>query len=53
MVGVVVRVDQVGHRVGHALGCGDLVDGPLQVVADGRGASNSTTPSGVARNAEW
>ena len=36
VVGVVVRVDQVGHRVAHALGGGDLVHGPPQVVADGR-----------------
>jgi hypothetical protein len=32
---------------------GDLVDGQPQVVADGRGASNSTTPSRVVRNAGW
>ena len=32
---------------------GDLVDGPPQVVADGRGASNSATPSRVIRNADW
>ena len=37
VVGVVVRVDEVGHRVAHALGGGDVVHGPLQVVADGRG----------------
>jgi hypothetical protein len=36
MVGVVVGVDEVGHRVAHALGGGDLVHGPLQLVADGR-----------------
>jgi hypothetical protein len=37
VVGVVVGVDEVGHGVGHAVGGGDLVDGPLQVAADGRG----------------
>jgi hypothetical protein len=37
VVGVVVSVDQVGHRVAHPLGGGDVVHGPLQVVADGRG----------------
>ena len=36
VVGVVVGVDQVGHRVGHAVGGGDLVDGPPQVGADAR-----------------
>ena len=35
VVGVVVRVDEVGDLVGHAVGGGDLVDGPLDVVADG------------------
>ena len=53
VVGVVMGVDQVRHLVGHAVGGGDLVDGPLEVVADGRGASNSTTPSRVVRNADW
>jgi hypothetical protein len=37
VVGVVVGVDEVGDGVGDAVGGGDLVDGPLQVVADGRG----------------
>jgi hypothetical protein len=37
VVGVVVGVDQVGDGVADAVGGGDLVDGPLQVVADGRG----------------
>jgi len=37
VVGVVVGVDEVGHRVAHALGGGDVVHGALQVVADGRG----------------
>ena len=37
VVVVVMRVDQVRHRVADALSRGDLVDGPLQVVADGRG----------------
>jgi len=36
VVGVVVGVDQVGDPVGHAVGRGDLVDGPPQVAADGR-----------------
>ena len=34
MVGVVMGIDQVRHRVGHAVGGGDLVDGPPQVLAD-------------------
>ena len=38
VVGVVMGVDQVRHRVGHAVRGGDLVDGPPQVVAD-RGGS--------------
>jgi hypothetical protein len=37
VVGVMVGVDQVGHRIGHALGGGDLVHGAPQVVADRRG----------------
>src|SRR6266540_3297676 len=37
VVGVVVRVDDVGHLVGHAVGRRDLVDGALQVVPDGGG----------------
>jgi hypothetical protein len=53
VVGVVMGVDEVRHRAADILGCGDLVHGPLQVVADARGASNSTTPSGVVRNADW
>ena len=36
VVGVVVRVDEVGHLVADAVGRGDLVDGPPDVVADGR-----------------
>jgi len=32
---------------------GDLVDGAPQVVADGRGAPNSATPSRAVRNADW
>jgi hypothetical protein len=32
---------------------GDLADGPPQVVADGRGAPDSATPSRVVRNADW
>jgi hypothetical protein len=37
VVGVVVGVDQVRHFVADAVGGGGLVDGPLQVVADGWG----------------
>ena len=37
VVGVVVGVNQVGDGVAQALGGGNLVDCPLQVVADGRG----------------
>ena len=37
VVGMVMGVDEVRHRVGHALGGGDLVDGPPQVAADARG----------------
>ena len=36
VIGMVVRVDDVGHLVGHAVGGRDLVDGALQVVPDGR-----------------
>ena len=36
VVGVMVGVDQVGDPVGHAVGGGDLVHRPLQVMADGR-----------------
>jgi hypothetical protein len=36
VVRVVVGVNQVGHPVAHPLGGGDVVHGPLQVVADGR-----------------
>ena len=35
VVGVVVRVDEVRHLVAHAIGGGDLIDGPLDVVTDG------------------
>ena len=51
VVGVVVRVDEVRHRVGHAVGGGDLVDGPLQVVADGRGRveQHDAVPGGQER----
>ena len=38
VVVVVMGVDQVRHRVGHAIGGGDLVHGPPQVLAD-RGGS--------------
>ena len=36
VVGVMVRVDEVRNRVGHAVGRGDLVHGPADVVADAR-----------------
>ena len=36
MVGVMVRVDEVIDLVADAVGGGDLVDGPLDVVADRR-----------------
>jgi hypothetical protein len=37
MFGVVVRIDQVGDVVTHAVGGGDLVHGALDVVTDGGG----------------
>ena len=37
MVGMVMRVDDVGHLVGHASAGRDLIDGALKVVPDGRG----------------
>jgi hypothetical protein len=37
VVGMVVRVDDVGHLVGHAGVGRDLVDGALQVASDARG----------------
>jgi hypothetical protein len=52
VVGVVVGVDQVRDGAGEALRGGGLVDRPLQATADAGGASNSTTPSLVTRNAE-
>jgi len=45
VVGVVVGVDEVGDRAGHAVGGGDLVDGQAQVGPMLGGASNTTTPS--------
>src|SRR6201999_4012142 len=36
VVGVVVRVDDVGDLVGHAVSGGDVIDGALQVVPDAR-----------------
>jgi hypothetical protein len=44
VVGVVVRVDDVGHLVRHAAGRGDLVDGALQVVPDARGCVEQHHP---------
>jgi len=51
VVGVVVRVDEVRHLVAHAVGGGDLVHGPLQVVADGRGRveQHDAVPGGQER----
>src|SRR6478735_6246328 len=51
VVGVVVRVDKVRHRVAYPVGGGDLVDGPLQVVADGGGRveQDDTVPGGQER----
>ena len=36
VVGVVMGVDQVRHGAGDAFGGGDLIDSPLQVMADAR-----------------
>jgi len=44
VVGVVMGVDQVGHRAGHAVGGGDLVHRPPQVAADGRGRVEQHDP---------
>ena len=44
MVGVVVRVDDVGHLVGHVVAVRDRVDGALQVVPDGRGRVEQHDP---------
>ena len=51
VVGVVVGVDKVRHRVAHPVGGGDLVDGPLQVVSDGRGRveQHHAVPGGQER----
>ena len=35
MIGVVMRIDEMRHLVADAVGGGDLVDGPLDVVTDG------------------
>ena len=53
VVGVVVRVDQVRNAVGHPVGGGNLVHGAPQVSPMVGGASNSTTPSSVVKNADW
>jgi hypothetical protein len=58
--GMVVRVDGVGDLAADAVGSGDLVDGPRDVMADrGRRVeqhdavrSSSTTPSDGVRNAD-
>ncbi len=51
VVGVVVGVDQVGHRAGHAVGGGDLLHRPPQVAADGRGRveQHDAVPGGQER----
>jgi hypothetical protein len=36
VIGVVVRVDEVGHLVADIVGLSDLVDRPLDVASDGR-----------------
>jgi hypothetical protein len=36
VIRMVVRVDEVSHLVAHAVGGGNLVHGPLQIVTDGR-----------------
>ena len=46
VVGVVMGVDDVGHRVTQALGLRDLVHGPSQVVADGRRGVEQHHPVG-------
>ncbi len=35
VIGVVMRVDQVGHLVAYAIGHGNLIHGTLDVVTDG------------------
>ena len=53
MVSVMMGVHQMRHGVTHPVRRGDLVHRPLQVPPIDGGASNSTTPSLVARNADW
>jgi hypothetical protein len=43
----------VGHLVADPIGDGDLVHRSLQVVAMAGGASKSTNPLEVVRNAAW
>jgi hypothetical protein len=50
VVGVVMRVDEVRHLVADAVRSGDLVYGPLDVVADGWGGVEQHHP--VARGQE-
>ena len=52
VVGVVVGVDEVLDLVADAVRGGDLVDRALDVVPDVGGASSTTTPSEVVRNAD-
>jgi len=52
VVGVVVRVDEVVDLVADAVLRRDLVDRALDVVPSVGGASSTTTPSEVVRNAD-
>ena len=49
VVGVVVPVDEVGHLVANAVGRGDLVDGPPDVVADGGRGVEQHDPVGCGQ----
>jgi len=50
VVGAVVRVDEVGHRVAYAVGSGDLVHGPPQVwPMDGCVEQRDAVPGGQER----
>ena len=51
MVGVVVGVDDSASPYGHAVGGGDLVHRPAQVVADAAGVEHDY-PSRVVKNAD-
>ena len=53
VVGVVMRVDEVCDLAADAVRGGDLVDRPLNVVADGRGRVEQDDAVDVVRNADW